>query len=163
VKDDIFTHGVIVDITKEDLFRAVELYKSFFEGCYYHLMELSALIEGGLHKDDLGMMYTIHTARTKFKIADIRAAMIFKLYDTIHVWKCGIRLNSINTHGPHMTMKDINDVLEQAWSGNMTWATSLRSLQESCVKSPSEIDDDVCPDLEKFTPPEAVKLLEVRI
>lgn len=161
MKDDIFVNGVIVDITMDDLSKAVDLFKSFFHGCFYHLMELTALIEGGLHKDDLGVMYTIHSARTKYKIADIRAAMIFKLYDTIHIWKCEIRLNAINANGPHMTMKDVNVVLEQAWTGTMTWATSQRSLQDSCVKVSTDIDDNVCPDLEQFTPPEAVKLLEV--
>jgi len=159
VRHEILTQNAIHGgITEGDLLQAISMFKDFFLGCYYHLKELKALIDDGLHKSDLGVMFDILCLKTSYKIADIKAAMIFKLFDTIHMWKCHIKLSAINAAGPHMTIRDINKVAMKAFDQKINWSFVKNGVLDSCAKQKVS---DKCPDLTVNTAPEAVNLLEV--
>jgi hypothetical protein len=119
--EPLIAQGIITNVSNLDLVYGIEFFKSYFTHCYYRLMDLNAVIDGGLRDADAGVIYDVFYTRTKYKIFDVQCAMLTKLtyfcYDKVNR---NVQLNAINADGPDLSLSQIGEIIDETVYGMET-------------------------------------------
>lgn len=111
----MISQGAITNVSNEDLLKGIEFSQTYFLHCYYRLMELKAIIDGGLRDEDAGVLYDVLYTRTKYRIADVQCAMLQKLAHFCYANVTPtVKLNALNAQGPEMSLSHISKMIQEA-------------------------------------------------
>ena len=165
--EPLIAQGVITNVSNLDLVNGIEFFKSYFTSCYYRLMELNAIIDGGLRDADAGVIYDVLYTRTKYKIFDVQCAMLTKLtyfcYDKVNR---NVQLNAMNADGPELSLSQISEIIDETVNGMESkkkkincWKDLKRRVPEIC-EGKVEINEE-CPSLTKDGAQQVAEKFEV--
>jgi hypothetical protein len=155
----MISKGIITKFREQDLWKCIELFKTYFTHCYYRLMELTFL-DGGLRDEDAGVLYDILYLRTRYKIADVQCAMLTKFAS----YCTDVQLNAVNAEGPEMSMRQIIKIIEETSARQeknklSCWKDFINKVPGSCRGKVNPKEE--CPSLAEEGAEKVAKIFEV--